>query len=415
MLEPQVWAPTGWQPLRASEPGVWSFPSPTGDELPVRVRYALDLDGMSSEGGRRRDRWERRLVRAHNGVLQISPLALLLRPKDQSTLHVRVAFDAPAPLSWVSGIQFAEDSTPERPVHRTRSLFLEHAPYTALGVFEQHALELEDARVELVIPAGEELEASTAELLEWVESSWRRVAKYYDRPPVPRLLIALAPQGRGSPFGLAQGNAGASIRVSYPRRMDAEDLRTDWVLTHEMIHTGMPGLAPAHDWLEEGMATYVEAIARAREGVLDRDRMWRNFRRSMPYGQPDSNDGGLDETRSWGRVYWGGALFCFWVDVELRRASNNAIGLEQALRGIQTAGGDARQRWSMQQTIEAMEAGSGLGIVTELYDRVDDDPIPMPLNELLAELGVISDGSSVRYDDEAPLAHVRRALDGSAR
>jgi hypothetical protein len=107
-------------------------------------------------------------------------------------------------------------------------------------------------------------------------------------------------------------------------------------------------------------------------------------------------------------------MFCMWIDIELRRASDNTIGLEHCLRGIQDAGGDARQRWSIQQTIDAMEAGSGLGVVTDLYSRVDDEVLVMPLSELMLELGVIDSATaSFRLSDEAPLAHVRRSIEGS--
>ena len=51
------------------------------------------------------------------------------------------------------------------------------------------------------------------------------------------------------------------------------------------------------------------------------------------------NDRGLDRTRTWGRTYWGGALFCLMADVEIRKQTGNRVGLQDALRTILSAGG----------------------------------------------------------------------------
>ena len=42
------------------------------------------------------------------------------------------------------------------------------------------------------------------------------------------------------------------------------------MLVHELVHHGMPNLADEHHWMEEGLATYVEPIARAQAGELER-------------------------------------------------------------------------------------------------------------------------------------------------
>jgi hypothetical protein len=37
----------------------------------------------------------------------------------------------------------------------------------------------------------------------------------------------------------------------------------------------------------------------------------------MPQGEPQRGDRGLDGTHTWGRTYWGGAMFCLLTDVEI--------------------------------------------------------------------------------------------------
>jgi predicted metalloprotease with PDZ domain len=101
-----------------------------------------------------------------------------------------------------------------------------------------------------------------------------------------------------------------------------------------MVHLALPSLAERHHWLEEGLATYVEPIARARAGILTPERVWRDFIDGLPQGQPESPDRGLDGTPTWGRTYWGGALFCLRPDVTIRQRTDNRMGLEHCLRAI---------------------------------------------------------------------------------
>jgi hypothetical protein len=58
--------------------------------------------------------------------------------------------------------------------------------------------------------------------------------------------------------------------------------------------------------------------------------------RDMPKGLPQAGDQGLDNTDTWGRKYWGGAMFCLMADIEIRRsgrrsrkgAQNNSASLK---------------------------------------------------------------------------------------
>ena len=101
-----------------------------------------------------------------------------------------------------------------------------------------------------------------------------------------------------------------------------------------------PSVSRQHHWIEEGLATYVEPIARAQAGSLRAERVWADMVRDMPQGQPGPGDRGLDHTRNWGRTYWGGAVFCLLADVQFRARTGNRRGLQHALRGILAAGGN---------------------------------------------------------------------------
>ncbi len=107
---------------------------------------------------------------------------------------------------------------------------------------------------------------------------------------------------------------------------------------------------PQH-WLEEGIATYVEPIARSQAGQLRPERVWADMLGGMGHGEPEAFDRGLDRTHTWGRTYWGGALFCLVADVEIRRQTNNTYGLQDALRAIVGAGGTIDKNWPLTRVL----------------------------------------------------------------
>jgi hypothetical protein len=196
------------------------------------------------------------------------------------------------------------------------------------------------------------------------------------------------------------------IRVRLGRDTTAAQYRADWVLVHEMVHLALPRVPRAQHWLHEGAATYIEAAARARAGLLEPAAVWKSWVRQMPLGQPRAGDRGLDHTPTWARTYWGGALFFLQGDVRLRQRGTPARGLQQALQGVLAAGGDYRVAWDAPRILAAADAALGLNTLSEMYSRMKDQPAPADLAALWRELGV--DGAALR--DDAPLAAVRRAI-----
>lgn len=251
-------------------------------------------------------------------------------------------------------------------------------------------------------------------LLEWITQSAQAVAGYYGKFPVPRPQLFLRTRsGRGVSGGYADGWNGARARISVGRDSTRADLlEEDWMLTHELIHLGFPSVPDRHHWIEEGLASYVEPIARVRAGVLTPQRMWADFVAGMPQGQPEANDRGLDFTPTWGRTYWGGALFCLLWDVEIRQQSKNQRGLEDALRAIVAAGGNIERSWSMQRVISVADSATGTTALRDLYERHSATAVTVDLEALWRSLGVQRRSRrSVEFDEAAPLAPVRRAIE----
>ena len=248
-------------------------------------------------------------------------------------------------------------------------------------------------------------------ILDWLKASARAVSIYYGRFPVsnPRVLIVPVP-GRGVQGGQAFGYRGPAIRLLLGQSSTEADLKADWKAVHEMVHLALPDVGEVHLWLAEGLAVYVESIARVQAGDLTEEKIWGDFLRDMPLGLPAAGDRGLDFTHTWGRTYWGGAIFCLLSDVELRKRTHNALGLEQAMRGVLAAGGTHDRVWPIERILKTADDATGLNVLAELYAKMRAAPSAPDLDALWLQLGVSRDGGTVVFDDSAPLAPLRKAI-----
>ena len=257
------------------------------------------------------------------------------------------------------------------------------------------------------------LQVTCATMLDWVRTSARAVTTYYGRFPVERLALKIVPAvgDRGGIHGSTYGGKDSALtRIFVSSLTTGADLRDDWVMTNEMVHLAFPDMSPEHHWIEEGIATYVEPIARAELGTLDVQTVWRELVEGLPNGLPQPGDEGLDHTHTWGRTYWGGALFCLLADVEIRQRAANKHGLQDALRGILDAGGSIEVDWPLERALQAGDAAVGVPVLIELYDRMKARPVDTDLPALWKQLGVKAKGDTVTFDDGAPLAAIRRAI-----
>ena len=272
------------------------------------------------------------------------------------------------------------------------------------------------SKIEVTIDASE-APISEPDVMNWVKSAAQSVAAYYGRFPVPHLTLRVASfDGRGVRHGQTWGRDGGLIRIRAGGQTSPLAFADDWMLTHEMVHLAFPSLPDENHWLEEGLSTYVEPIARIQAGHWTALQMWSDVARDMSKGQPEEGDEGLDHTHTWGRTYWGGALFCFVADVQIRRQTKNKEGLQDALRGILDAGGDIRDDWEIEKALKTGDRSVGVNVLEKLYSEWKDRPVEVDLSVLWKQLGIEHDKEAVSLNDDAPLASIRRAIErGSAK
>jgi len=249
-------------------------------------------------------------------------------------------------------------------------------------------------------------------LVSWVSEAAHDVVSFLGRPPVPRVPLRIRTGGSGGigsgrSFG---GEGDASIRIAVGRRTTALDLTQDWMLTHEMVPLALPDLPREQLWIEEGLATYVEPIARVRRGRLSVGELWSGLVEGIPQGMAHAGGPGLDKSDAWGSTYWGGALFWLMADVEIRERSGNRRSIADALAAIAARGGNATVHWEVGPLLAAADGGAGAPVFTALYKKMGPRPMPTDLDAYWRRLGVLATPEGVNFDETAPLAAVRRAI-----
>jgi len=252
-------------------------------------------------------------------------------------------------------------------------------------------------------------------ILAWITTAAEAVTEYYGRFPLPNPRILVRPaEGRSGVFaGTTYGFRGGFTRISVGQLSDQPTLDDDWMMTHELLHMAFPDVAGddrEHHWIEEGMATYIEPIARCQIGKLPVEKVWGEMARYMPQGEPRDGDRGLDNTHTWGRTYWGGALYWLMADIQIHQRTNNRKGLQDAMRGILKDGGILVNEWPIEQVLETGDQAIGCTVLEDLYRRMKDAPIEVDLNDLWAKLGIRVQGQAVTFNDKAPLARIRKSI-----
>jgi len=283
------------------------------------------------------------------------------------------------------------------------------AAASGLSNLRAYRIKTERSEIEVALPGEFEIPDST--LIKWVLRAEQAVQSYYDSFPVDHLIVMIRPVDGKKISGMTMGGGEAKIQISLGRDATEKDLDEDWVMTHEMIHCTFPSVDRSrHAWIEEGIATYVEPFARLRAGELSEEKVWGDLVRYLPQGLPEPGDRGLDNTPTWGRTYWGGALFCLLADIDIRLRTQNRRGLEDALRGILQNGGNVNVSWEIVRALDEGDRATGVSVLNELYTSMKATPIGIDLPTLWERLGIRLQGDRVIFDDSAPLAPVRRAI-----
>jgi hypothetical protein len=253
-------------------------------------------------------------------------------------------------------------------------------------------------------------ESARADLFDWVERTAQAQANYWQGFTARQALVGLVPvtHRRGVGYGRTVPGGGVTVMVEVGTEVDRRRLFGDWVLTHELIHTGMPFIRGHSTWFMEGAATYIEPIIRTRAGWKTEEEVWREWVDNMPKGVQAFTVGLANAAGP--QNYWAGATFMLLADVGLRRATNGARGLEDCLGGVLWSGLDGSQRAGLDEYAAACDRVTGTNVMSALIDRHFNKPEPVDLAALWKDLGILPAAGRIVLDEAAPSARWRRLI-----
>ena len=354
------------------------------------------------------------MLRGRSALLSLGGWLLEPRGYDRvPVIDIRVA--TPPGMRFVTGLPRVGDAW------RLAGTPLRFAGFSALGNLGYQELavpapgSLRDGRRResgvLRVALLEGIDGSgAADLLDWVARTAAAESSYWEGFTADRAMLALVPTDtrRAVGFGRAESGGGISVMVEVGRDVDRRRLFDEWVLVHELIHTGMPYINGRGRWLMEGAATYVEPIIRARAGWKSEEEVWREWLENMPRGVAAFSRG--LSTASGRDVYWSGAIFMLLADLAIRRGSQGAKGLEDCLRGILWSGLDGTQSTTVTGYAAACDHVTGTHAMSSLVERHYNKAEGFDLDALWKALGVSLADGRVVFDDRAPSARWRKLI-----
>lgn len=384
-----------------------------------RLRYQLAL------GRAARELAERKAALRVGEVAVMSPPSFwLLRPEGAPTVPFTAQVNVAPGERFVTGVRGDTPGAAGQGGHFEGVLgTLDDAPLAMLGDFALRNVTVGKALLQVATalpspskPRAMDLEKTAA----WVEDGARHLEAYLGGTfPVAHTLVVVMPvPGRRVGSGFTLGGGGASVLLSVGDDVSLAIAKEDWVLTHELVHVVTPTVGWPHAWMEEGLATYLEPLVRARRGVVSEATFWRDLMEGVPQGLPRAGDEGLNRTPTWGRTYWGGALFWLVVDVEIRARTGNRRSLDDVLRTFAAEGHTGEEPWTVEELLARGDAATGVPVLTESYASMAKAPGEPDLPALWKRLGLTlrrEGRGAVVFDESAPLAAARRSIAGPRR
>jgi hypothetical protein len=371
----------------------------------VDARYRLDLAQRSESDGREL------ILRGDSALATLG--SWLATPRGYERLPViDIKVHAASGLGFAAGLPKVGDAW------RLEGASMGLAGYTALGKVSLQDIAVpapgslkpgatpQSAVLHLAILDGVS-DGARADLVDWVKRTAEAESNYWQGFTAAHMLVGLVPSSTRGPagYGRTVSGGGASVMVEINREVDRRRLFNDWVLVHELVHTGMPYIRGRATWFMEGAATYVEPIIRARAGWKEESEAWKEWVDNMPQGVAAFASGLMNAS---GREnYWSGALFMLMADIAIHRQTNGAMGLEDCLAGALLQGFDGPRRV---EYAAACDQVTGTRVVRDLIDRYYQRGEAVDLAGFWKELGVSLVGGRIVLDDAAPSAKWRKMI-----
>jgi hypothetical protein len=383
------------------EEGRWRAAAPRpGCRKGCVVRYRLLLGELAARST------DDEVAQTFNGAIVAPASTWALHPGDGRAASVRMHWQGPG--VFLSGAPPARDG--DGSTFESVDASLSATPFSAFGPWAVRTRQVGGQSIVAGIAPGARA-MTDDDVADWLRAAAEPLAAYFGHLAAERPLVLVVPGDGASIDGKTLGDGGVSILLRVGTAVTRKDAAESWVPTHELVHANMPSFGHPHEWFEEGLATYVEPIARERAGALSPDAMWHDLAEGLPNGLPERDDQGLENTHTWGRTYWGGALFCLLADVAIREGTHGRRSFDDAVQAMAAEGAGAAVHADLRRALVVGDAATGTHVLEELYARYAERPGAVDLSALWRSLGVAARaGGGVAYEDAAPLAWVRKAI-----
>ncbi|HJT98794.1 MAG TPA: hypothetical protein VJ696_10810, partial [Rhodanobacteraceae bacterium] len=292
--------------------------------------------------GRIADSGRRMAGARHGGDLVLDPSLWLLRVEDAgedpATADVALASGYSISAPWHPAgrdgetLRFTIPNTPEDWMARV-----------AIGRFVEAPIALPGGTLRFSILSGADV-AERNKLAEWISHVSRAALSAYGKLPLADVQLLMVPvRGEREPVGFGQSTRGEghALTLFVDPTQPVEAFDRDWVAVHELSHLFHPYLGDRGSWLAEGLATYYQNVLRARAGLLTPAQAWEQIDAGFARGRSATSSGApelerasasMGERHDFMRIYWSGTAYWLEVDAQLRRASGNRLGIDEALR-----------------------------------------------------------------------------------
>jgi hypothetical protein len=297
----------------------------------------------------------------------------------------------------------------------------------ALGRFTVKSYDVAGAILDVAVLGDNEAPAA---MTSWLLASARAVATLSGRFPVKRVGVMLVAEPAPRPVLIGYFSRGGGPMALFFVASHASELVDDtdleatgrWALTHELAHAWLPPTDVKDAWFNEGLATWHQDLLARRAGLIADDATyWRGLLEGLETGRMRAATDGLTlqqasahmhEHGSFQHAYWAGVALILIAEVEARAQGASVDDVVLALRRLFPV--DDRQRSARELLTAAEREGGPVAVAARAwlgaYEREMDAGFP-DTRAVLAQLGVVRGPDGVvTFDDDAPLAHVRRAL-----
>jgi hypothetical protein len=290
--------------------------------------------------------------------------------------------------------------------------------WIAFGRFVPQEVRVPGSTLRLTVLDGE-LEATTADLRNWLQIAAGAVAPLFGRYPVAQALVLVCPSRPSNEpviFGRAM-RAGGGTNIFYvAANATGQDLPGEWIGVHEMTHLGMPWTEPRDDWFQEGFVTYYQEVLRARAGTQSAEQSWQLLHEGFRRGEQAAGVQTLAEAsermkqeHGYMRVYWGGAIIALLYDIAIR-TSMSGRSLDDVMRYWHQRFGARRQRWRAEPLIQSADQWLGNPIGLPIARRVVRSKDFPDLEALYAKLGLVLERGRVRLHPDPDRSRLARAI-----